>query len=243
MTPSIAKQLTLCVKTFQRPACLERLLHSIRERYSDIPVIVADDGPGHEGSPAAASAKAVYLPLPFDSGLSVGRNRMLDAVSTPYAAILDDDFVFVGATNMAQLIEPLVEGQYDLMAGRLFIPGSGHQHYEGFMSEHRGCLVMARVTSESLLIPAHIVLNFFAARAESLRTVRWDEALKVYEHEDFFWRAKAAGVRVGYDPRVVAHHIGERPGNYAVYRNGRIAESRAYVLRKHGWSDIRWVML
>lgn len=38
------------------------------------------------------------------------------------------------------------------------------------------------------------VLNFFLARTEMLRSVRWDSELKICEHEEFFWRLKKAGI-------------------------------------------------
>jgi hypothetical protein len=45
---------------------------------------------------------------------------------------------------------------------------------------------------------ADMVDNFFIARTDAVRSVLWDERLLVGEHEDFFLRARAAGLRVAY---------------------------------------------
>jgi hypothetical protein len=43
-----------------------------------------------------------------------------------------------------------------------------------------------------------MVDNFFIARTAALKRVQWDNRLLVGEHEDYFLRAKAAGLRVAY---------------------------------------------
>ena len=72
--------LTLVVKTFERPAVLRRMLASIRRVFSG-PVVVADDSraPGAPHDPATR-----VVALPFDTGIGAGRNALLTAVGRTY---------------------------------------------------------------------------------------------------------------------------------------------------------------
>ena len=111
------------------------------------------------------------------------------------------------------------------------------------MYERDNTLWMVRISSAEQTVPMQLVLNFFAARTEVLKAIKWDDALKVCEHEDFFWRARAAGVAVGYCPRAVALHKRDHGGSrYREFRN-RIGEMRGMALAKHGWKKTQWLSL
>ena len=102
-------------------------------------------------------------------------------------------------------------------------------------------LYMIRYVAQRQTAPMEIVLNFFAARTDALRAVQWDAELKVCEHEDFFWRAKAEGIRVGYSPCDCVRHLRDHgSARYRSFRN-RIPEMRAKALAKNGWERTEWI--
>jgi len=233
-------RVSFAIKTFERPECLDRLLGSLRDYYPDVPVLVADDS-RQPRTDLSAYGNVRVLPMAFDSGMSAGRNLMLDCASTPLVLLMDDDFVFTQGTQVERLIEALDGGPYDLVSGFLKIEEDGReQHYEGFMTTDADGLVLWRVEAHNEPIPCEIVLNFFLARVEPLRAIRWYEPLKICEHEEFFWRAKQAGLRVGFHPQVWALHARGRPGDYNRFRNHRINDMRNAALERHGWKGIRW---
>ncbi len=80
--------LTAIIKTFERPRILRRLVSSIRRLYPDLKVIVADDS----RSPVPVDG-VTTIELPYNTGLTAGRNAALREVVTPYFLLLDDDFV------------------------------------------------------------------------------------------------------------------------------------------------------
>jgi glycosyltransferase involved in cell wall biosynthesis len=83
---------TFLVKTHERPQCLRKLLLSLRTQFPRTRVIVADDGRvslRHR----LDDELLTLLTLPYDVGLSAGRNAMLERVETKYFITLDDDFV------------------------------------------------------------------------------------------------------------------------------------------------------
>lgn len=237
------ENLTLLVKTFERPGALRRELDSIRAYYPGVPVIVADDS--RQPTPQVAEEAGVtaqYLQLPFDTGMSAGRNLMVQAATTEFVAMLDDDFIFGPESDLGLLRQELEAGGYDIVTGRLICDG-GEQHYEGLMHQEAEWLQLYRPATVGATIPVHIGLNFFVARTAALRAVRWDPRLKICEHEDYFWRAKGEGLRVGYCPRVTAVHERERNPLYNEFRNSRVRQFRAMALEKHGWRDTVWLAI
>ncbi len=72
-----------------RPGCLDRLIESIHRFYPGVCVLVADDS----DKPVQRKDVQVY-PLPYDSGLSYGRNYLMDQLKTKYFVMMDDDHVF-----------------------------------------------------------------------------------------------------------------------------------------------------
>ena len=238
---------TLCIKSFDRHPCLERLLESIRTYYPDVPILIADDGrecflrkPAQVEKFQGMTLRV--LQMPFDSGMSAGRNLMVQEAKTSRLILLDDDFIFNDDTQLERLVEGLEQG-YDIVAGYLRLPGGREQHYEGFMIQSGDQLLLFRIEGATEIVPVDIVLNFFAARRDALQTITWDEQLKICEHEDFFWRGKQAGLRVGFCPHVWAWHQRGRNVQYNRFRNSRVKEMKAIAMEKHGWADQRWFAL
>jgi len=116
---------TVVIKTFERPQCLRRLLESIFRYYPDIKVVIADDSadPGKTKREVVGSwsgKKIECLELPYDVGLSAGRNWALAHVKTPYFVLCDDDFIFDRRTDLERMKRQLEERRKDLVAGMYF---------------------------------------------------------------------------------------------------------------------------
>ena len=111
------------------------------------------------------------------------------------------------------------------------------------MFEAGRTLYLARFDTGNETVPMQIVLNFLAARTQVLRDNPWDNELKMGEHEDFFWRARQAGVQVGYCPQAVALHMKDpTPSHYTEHRN-RSGIYQAKAREKHGWEKVVWVQV
>ena len=230
------KGLTLGVKTFDRPARLQTLLESVRKFYPDLPIAVADDG--HQSAKdVCLEYGAQHFSMTFDSGLSAGRNLLVDHTKTERILIADDDFIFTEQTDLARFCSEL--RGYDILGGALYRPDGTLQRYEGLMEQVGSELRLYRPNPTGTC-PMHIVLNFLCARVKTLKQVRWYEPLKMIEHEDFFWRCRIAGVRVGYCPSVSCTHVAaQQTAEYQRFRN-RSAEFREIVRRRWGWQSVVW---
>ena len=185
------------MKTFERPAIIARLVASIRAMYPTIPVIVVDDSRAPE-----PISGVDHLILPFDRGVSAGRQAGLDRVRTPYVLVLDDDFIFYRATRLRPALERVQRNpKIDLLGGQLVdLP---------YLRVRRPPLGQIFPTTAQPLVPIGSTLdgllvcdkvaNFYLARTDRLRRVGWTPELRRIDHADFFTRALGVLVSV-FDP-------------------------------------------
>jgi len=225
---------TLLVKTFERPDCAERLVRSVRARYPTVPVLVADDS--RRPRPIAG---AECHALPFDSGLSAGRNYLLERVRTPYIVLLDDDFVFVQRTDLDRFVSILEQhAGLDMVGGEILSRGKRCARAES-LELTDGVLKYARAPRGNLdAWPAwDFVTNFWIARTEAVRCVGWDSALKLAEHTDFFLRAKGR-LTITFSPDVAVEHHKGGSRDYRRFRRRAATTFTSMFMRKHGIQKI-----
>lgn len=225
---------TVCAITFLRPTCLTRFLTSLREWYPTVRCLVADDGDDQRTDEICRGA-AELVRMPYDSGIPAKRNALLDMVETPLMLVCDDDHVIDEETDIDALSDPVRLRAFDAVGARVMNPNGkdtwGHglfARYKDFalclptsvkaQSDWRGC----RVTN--------FVENFFVARTEAIRRVRWPADQKLYDHIVFWWLAWEAGLRVGYRNDVVVRHRPEMEEPYASLKN-RSEKWRPNMLR------------
>jgi glycosyltransferase involved in cell wall biosynthesis len=205
VTPAhdVDERLTIVIKTFERPRTIERLVHSIRRMYPTMPIIVVDDSRAPRELPGVET-----IVLPFDQGVSIGRQTGLDLVRTPYVMMLDDDFVFFFATQLGRAISKLErQPRIDLIGGQLIdLP------YIRFREPPIGRIFPTRAvprepigsTIDDLLV-CDKVANFYIARTDAVRRVGWTPQLRRVDHADFFTRALGVLVCV-FDRELRAFH-------------------------------------
>ncbi|MBW2230164.1 MAG: glycosyltransferase [Deltaproteobacteria bacterium] len=230
----IAGSTTFIVKTFMRPGCLDRLVVSCRRFYPGVRILVADDS----REPVSRDDVEVIV-LPFDSGLSHGRNRLLDRVETKYFVLMDDDHVLTGETKLETLLDALDSGEFDLVGGVQVEEDGGRFAWEGLFRRDGDTLVLAPGDQGEVdgVKRVDFCLNFFAARTDAVREVRWDDHFKMGEHTDFFLRCQGR-IRVGFCPGVRIRHEPERPSDYLPFRERAEQTYRRDFLEKHGLREL-----
>jgi glycosyltransferase involved in cell wall biosynthesis len=230
--------ITILIKTFRRPDCCRRLIESIRKHYPNIKIIVAiDDDSGD-------NFDAEMLVLPFDTGLSAGRNRLVDKCETPYCVIIDDDCIFTENTNLDGVLQELKERDLDII--QFDIPddtrGSGTFHgiYEVTKTiNDNDTLVVKNEDRDGLY---DYVANIFMAKTDSLRKCRWHEELKLGEHEAYFRRHKGKmkigktniGSVLHRHENETSEYGGMRNRAYQYLRDGLLADGFKYKVYTNG---------
>jgi GT2 family glycosyltransferase len=183
--------ITFIIKTFERPDALKNLLVSINQFYPKNRVLIADDGKIPYSEPLE-NDNMEYFKLDYDSGLSYGRKFLVNKVDTKYFLLLDDDYVFSRETQIEEF-ERILSTNNDIhMVGGLVINyGEVPIYYHGCLEIKQDILYHHR-KQHKMIINEHkiydIILNFFLAETEKVKSILWDPDLKVLEHEDFFLR-------------------------------------------------------
>jgi glycosyltransferase involved in cell wall biosynthesis len=207
----VNQHLTAVIKTFERPKVLKRLLASLKRQYPSLRIIVVDDS----RNPAKVDGVQTII-MPYDSGISAGRNEALKHVATKYVLILDDDFVFdrhAGFEPSLAIMERHPE--IDIMGGRVvnlpFFITDDYSQGTLFPTEAKPTMPPGSRISDLLVYDK--VANFFIGRTDRLCLVGWEPALKKLEHADFFTRAKGILTTV-FNPNLKCLHA-QTPFNKA----------------------------
>jgi glycosyltransferase involved in cell wall biosynthesis len=220
---------TALIKTFLRDEYLFTCVSSLRLHYPNIRIIVADDGYCSDEKEARLKDAGVskYIALPWNRGVSRGRNRLIDACETPYFLVGDDDFYYSEETRLGDMLRMMEIA--DLAGGALQYLDT-LQHYEAtleWVPESKG-LIHHEISRDYQAYDgiqygeADLTFNFFVAKTDLAREIRWEDSIQViFEHEDFFMAGHQRGMRVVYCPNsVVTHRKIELPTT-AEYENIR----------------------
>jgi hypothetical protein len=196
------------ITTFLRPKSLERLLASFPP---NLEYTVEDTG----------------------GNLSAARNKLLDNCKTKYLFLLEDDFEFTAQTQPALLRAILEHDQTIAAASGSCVPDEPGLHHN--FDEFRGDLHLWRswykwrVTPDAIPYhPCHAISNFCLFRADYARRMRWNEALPILEHAEFFYRCWKANTHLmAYCPIVQINHYSDRPSDeYNNLRNREGADAQ-----------------
>jgi glycosyltransferase involved in cell wall biosynthesis len=185
----LLEELTVIVKTFERPRVVRRLVASIRRLYPALRVIVVDDS----REPVQLQG-AETVPMPYDSGVAAGRNEGLRHAQTRYVLVLDDDYVFYRHTRLAHTLA-LMERcpEIDITGGQLVeLPLFSVRSLEAVAGSLRPTDATPRHPLDSSLGGLRVVPKvptFFVGRRKRVAEVGWDARLKRIDHADFFTRA------------------------------------------------------
>ena len=205
------ENVTMVIKTFERYGRLKTLLASIKKHYGSPRIIIVDDSKNFE---TIRGENTTYHLIPFDTGLSAGRNIAVSMVRTKYTLLLDDDFEFTEETNIGKLVEILDNTSLDLIGGNVILNGSPQQYCGNLEIDENRILhyknELRGWNFEHKYATCDMILNFFLARTAILKACPWDERLKLGEHTAFFWKYKGK-IKVGHTPNVSVNH---NPGGY-----------------------------
>lgn len=220
------------IKTFERPQFLDRLISSIKKFYPDVPILVADDSKN-----PTFRADVEYYELPFDVGVSVGRNTLVNNVKTKYFITLDDDWMVGPQTDIEKLIETYENNDVDILAGL----AGDNDTYTSICVDFK----LDDDTLEFVSVPederdpiihyCDFTPQFFITDTEWFKeNLMWDEELKTRgEHVELFLRAKKKGFKTAITHQTKIYHTKGFQGS-AEYKTFRKRDFFAVAMKKHG---------
>ena len=225
--PLVDEKLTAIIKTFERPETLKRLLKSLKHFYPNMHVIVVDDS----AKPLEVSGVESIV-LPYDSGVSAGRQTALEAVKTPYVLLLDDDFIFYGQTKLEEALALMErEESIDIMGGEVVnLPSFRSVDYRHAQLHRTEATSLLPLGSQIAALPVYDkVPNFYISRTKRLKLVGWDARIKRLDHADFFTRAKGVLLTV-YNKEFKILHA-QTPHNTRYMRKRHEVEQDRMILK------------
>jgi (N-acetylneuraminyl)-galactosylglucosylceramide N-acetylgalactosaminyltransferase len=190
--------ISILIKTFERHEALLKCVKSIRKFYPKVNIIIADDS--REPRPIAGTD---YICLPHDTGLSAGRNTMVDNCQTEYCFIIEDDMTFSDKTDLNKLLK--VSKDYDIAIPKV-IRGEFEDDYSGKIVLEGDVVKFVREKEDKGdHYKVDIGLNCLFGKTEYFRKHRWDNDLKVGEHQEYFIRnrpivAQMKDVSIDHNP-------------------------------------------
>ena len=198
------------IKTFMREEVLFKTIEAIKKNFPyPYRLYVADDSNfsdkkkyfyqnlEHEGH--------VIIQLPFDSGISRGRNAIVKKSTEKYILMMDDDILIQDPDTFKKMFAVLKDKkEIGLVAGVLKLERGGYFGNETYsrglrldVNEENKLLYRNPATkkyhkvNDSLYVFSEQVVNFFIAKREVFNDILWDNEIKAtYEHMDFFLRMK-----------------------------------------------------
>ncbi len=236
----------IIIKTFLRPQALLRLLRSIPEFYPDAHVTIADDGNLRESTDADslaccalidANSRFVLHSLPFASGVTVGRNLLIDKTSRPFVLLLDDDFCFTAETKIERFLELLLaDPDVGVVAGACIdvVGDERRPRNSGGTLQIEGDTLFLDMTGwrDRAAGLRDYVPQFALIRRDVFRDVRWEGGIGA-EHYDFCLQLQKSGWKVAHDLTVCVdhHHFSQALPGY-VERRFDFAAAQQWLLQK-----------
>lgn len=218
--------------TFMRPELAKMTIASIKANLPDDSVLCVVE----QGNELEAD-----IHLPYDVGLSAARNAGVTWAyeqAIPWCMITADSIQFTKKYDF----NPHIHSGYDLIGFDL----ENRVPYEGelWFNMDAGWPTPFKINKDyvpkinGIYSEIDICRNFFIAKTEALHLVKWDDELKLCEHEDFFYRFKQAQYSCAWTDSVQATYIDDKPEDYEKMRNRMYTEFRGKVRRKYERSII-----
>ena len=228
---------TIAIKTFERPQSLKRLVQSIRCFYPSMPIVIADDSETPRPGTVQGLSPVEYWCLPFDLGVSCGRNLLAGGIGSQYVLMLEDDVEVTEESRIETLMEGVLWNDFDVVGSAPKDPNGREQHLEAHLLRAGHTIQVQPVQTET---PTAVDFtdNCFLARTDTLRAVRWDDQQKTVDHLDFFLRCQQKGVRVGYVPGFHLLHHSDRSSRYNRFRVERSGYYQQRLLDQWGLTSI-----
>ena len=233
----VAENVTFLFKSFERQNLARELCSNISHMYPGVRIIVADDS----RDPLTVDLPAVtVIHMPFNSGLSAGLQKALDAVKTPYVMRLDDDELLTVRSKVHRELRYLMDHhELDLIgfghttAIRLHSPQFNFKEY--YRSPMHDAARPLKIPHMTEIDENHVVLgkvaNIYLARTEKLREVGFDPNLRILDHHDFFRRATGIITSAIAKDTVVFHRHNPYARKYNAFRSDSAADLK-YINRK-----------
>ena len=209
---------TICIKTLYRSDLLKENIISIRKIYPTVKIIIADDSDDEYKiknkmaiQQASKNDKNItYIPLPYDAGLSKGRNECVKKVKTEFTIITDDSRFLISKNDVIQnIITYMKKNNVKLVTGIIKDRSDSNyiSNFDYCMNENRkrisndeikkimeenGTIILKKKQVNNIskfgnleFQDINMGVNCFIAETQTLKNNKWDENKGPYGVGDY----------------------------------------------------------
>lgn len=216
-------KIAIIYTTFLRPELAKQTIASIKKHWVEgYHLLIADQNRTPSQYLDLPQNTEIYN-LPFDCGLSYARNFLVKKaweINCNYSLLTADSIQFTDKYNFTDIIDFMELNKNTGIVG-LEIKKRVYGTYD--MELLTNCFLLDMpcrpITNYKNIAfqPCDLVRNFFLAKTETLLDIRWDDNLKLAEHEDFFYRF-IQKYKVYFTESIEANYIKNKQGEYGNYR-------------------------
>lgn len=245
------ERIGIIITTFERPKILKKCLYSLTTCWeNNFEVVVIDQSSGSfkkqnqliTTSWQVKNFNIGYVEAPFNSGLSYCRNLGVSHLKhdCDYILMASDSFDFNDSIVRLNLLENIMD-YYDILGFELdnctcdWEATIDLEEDSAFVLDFIDKQKDPQYTYNNINVyNCEICRNFFLAKTQVMDNVKYDEQFRLCEHEDWFYRVKQAGYKVGWTNFITASKMTDRPSKYNQYRQNNMQEGRKRLQKKYG---------
>ena len=175
-----------------------------------------------------------YIELPFDSGLSIGRNECVKKVKTPFIILTDDSRAINTDFNILKnIVDFLKNNEHGLVTG--FTPerkGKFRSFIKDYKLSEDNIIKEVNIDNNRNIKYKDLEFvnigrgnNTFIAKTNVLKNHGWDEKLKIGEHRTFFKNLFRNNIKILYCDKLRFKEFSNKLRKYD--KNGKKMRKRA----------------
>lgn len=185
--------------------------------------------------------KIQHYSLPYDCGLSYARNFLVEKANESgcdYILLMADSLQVSKIYDFSNIIGFLEEDNNRGIVGLDIQDRCAWEHDLSLIEGESFYLSIPKREpikyKELSFQPVDICRNFFLAKTKVLLESKWDNELKVTEHEDFFYRLKInTNYKVYFNNSIKCIYIKDKPSEYNKKRRRIYTEFKRKLLNKY----------
>lgn len=242
-------KIAIILTTFIRDNLLIQTLQTIVDNYTEgCILLIADQGYRSEEKNTMYDYIKSQIPveihyLPFDSGLSFGRNFLVKRakeLNIPYCLLTADSIQFSEHYIFDNIINFLMTNEKHVLVG-FELDGSkcGWEYNYTLQKDgfHFTYSNESTLWNEISFKKIDICRNIFLAKTEALIASPWRDELKLGEHEIFFNDLKEKNYNCFWTDSIKFKRKSNKNDEYSTYRDrfGKYQEKMRQILNIDGW--------
>jgi hypothetical protein len=252
------RMIAVILTTFLRKKLLYSTVQSILNNWNDDYILLIGDQSYKTNEEKISSEKEFnsffnknkihYYNLPYDCGLSFARNYLVkkaNELNCDYCFLVADSQEFIEKYNFNTIIEFLESDKDNGIVGFSCLKNKPDLDWKWDLDLVPAGFIIKKPIRPIIkfkgyeIQPVDVVQNFFLAKTEVLLDIKWDNELKLCEHEDYFWRLKTnTNYKVFFNNTIKYNFIKDRPEEYNQMRRRIYKEYKQKLMKKYnlsGW--------